>query len=134
WQRNAAAEPSSAIAHLGRDRHGLGELAAQHPKIPQDSALAGPEWGQLYQIDRNDITGLGAAHDDRPGYRSQGVSVTSRGERRRYRADVLDVVKSAAHFDRKLLTRIDSHRRWRVSIDGKQIFGPVGPHLPLPKH
>src|SRR5215831_18438472 len=47
WQRDAAAEPSAAVAHLRRHRHRLWELVAQHPEIPQDSALAGPERGQL---------------------------------------------------------------------------------------
>jgi hypothetical protein len=49
---------------------GLKELVAQLPKIPHDRALADTERGMLMldQLDRDDISGLGAANDDRPGY------------------------------------------------------------------
>ena len=50
----------------------------------------------------DDIAGLGAAHHDRPSYRCQGMSVTGRRERCRDRADVLDIIKSAAHLDCEL--------------------------------
>jgi hypothetical protein len=63
WQRDAAAKPGTAVAYLGRDRHRLCKLATQHPEIAQDSALAGPERGQLDEVDRDDITGLSATHD-----------------------------------------------------------------------
>jgi len=82
----------------------------------------------------DDIAGLGAAHHDRPSYRCQGVSVARWRKRRRDRADVLDIVERTAHFYRELLTRIDGHRRRRVGIDGEEVFGPVGPHVPLPMH
>src|SRR5262249_18527491 len=102
-KRNTAAKPGTALAHLGGHRHRLWELAAQHPEVPQYRALARPEWGQLDEVDRHDIAGLGAPHGDRPGYRRQRVSITSRREWGRYRADVLDVVESAAYLNRKLL-------------------------------
>ena len=53
WQRNATTEPSAAVAYLGRYRHRLWELAAQHPEVPKDRALARPEWGQFYQVDHS---------------------------------------------------------------------------------
>src|SRR5215831_17677171 len=89
WQRDAAAEPSTAAAHLGRDRHRLRKLTTQHPEIPEDGALPGPERGQLDEVDRDDIARLSATHHNRSGYRREGVSITSRRERRRHRADVL---------------------------------------------
>jgi hypothetical protein len=103
-KRNAAAEPGTAVAHFGGYRHRLWELAAQHPEIPQDRALARPERGQLDEINRDDIAGLGATYDNRPGDRRQGVSVTSRREWRRYCADILDIVESATYLNPKLLT------------------------------
>ena len=60
------------------------ELAAEHPEIPQDRA--GRERGQLDGVDRDDIPGLGAAHDDQPGYRRQRMPIASRRERCRYRS------------------------------------------------
>src|SRR5215831_14450422 len=89
WQRDAAAEPSTAVAHLGRHCHRLHELTMQHPEIAQDGALAGPERGQLDEVDRDDIARLSATHHNRSGYRRERVSITSRRERRRHRADVL---------------------------------------------
>src|SRR6266436_1597309 len=53
-------------------------------------------------VDRNTIAGLGAAHDNRPGYRSQGMPVASRPEMCRDRADILDIVEGAASLDCEL--------------------------------
>jgi hypothetical protein len=79
WFGGRISLPSYAGAYGGDfDQKDAGQ---EHPKIPQDSALPGPERGQLYQIDRDDITRLGTAYDNRPGYRSDGVPVTGRGER-----------------------------------------------------
>jgi hypothetical protein len=132
-QRNAAAaEPGAAVVHRRGERHRFQELAAKHPEVSQDRALANTERGQLYQVDRDDIAGFGITHDDRPGYRRQRVPVASRREWRRYRADVLDVVEGAAYLDRELLAGIDSHR-WRcVRIDGEEVFDPVRPHSAAP--
>jgi hypothetical protein len=60
-QRNAAAEPGAAAVHRRRDRHRLRELAAQHPEILRDRALADAN----DQVDRHDIARLGAALDNR---------------------------------------------------------------------
>jgi hypothetical protein len=59
------------------------------------------------------------------------MPTASRGERCRDRADILDVVESAAHLDRELLTGIDGHRRRRVGVDGEEVFDPVRPHVLL---
>jgi hypothetical protein len=67
--------------------------------------------GQLDQVDRDDIAGFGAAHDDWPGNRRQRMPVTSRGEWCRHRADIFDVIEGATYLDRELLAGIDGHRQ-----------------------
>jgi hypothetical protein len=79
------------------------ETRGAAPEIPQDRAVADTERGQLDQADRDDVAELGAAHEDRPGYRRQGMSIASRREWCRYRADILDIIEGAACLDRELL-------------------------------
>src|SRR5690348_163433 len=81
---------------------GSGNSRRSTPKSGRIVLLPDPKWGELDQVDRDDIAGLSAAHDDRPSYRREGVSITSWREGRWYRADVLDIVKSATYLDRKL--------------------------------
>jgi hypothetical protein len=104
----------------GGRRLRLRELAAQHPEIPQDSALADTERGQLYQVDRDDIARLDAADGNRPSDRRQGMPVASRREWCRYRADILDVVEGAAYLDSELRAGIDAHRWRRAGIDREE--------------
>jgi hypothetical protein len=103
------------------------------PKSLRIALLPDTERGQLDQVDR-DIAGFGAAHDDRPGYRSQGMAtaVAGRGEWCRYRADImLDIVEGAAYLHRELPAGIDGHRRRSVGIDREEVFGPVRPRAAL---
>jgi hypothetical protein len=125
-------KPGAAVAHGRREGHRLRELAAQHTEIAQDRTLAGSERDQLDQVDRDDITGFGAALDDWSGNWRQGMPVTSRGEWCRHRADILDVVEGAAYLDRELLAGVDGHRRRSVGIDREEVFGPVRPHGATP--
>jgi hypothetical protein len=110
-QRNAsvAAEPGAAVVHRRGERHRLRELAAQHPEIPQDRTLADTERDQLYQVNRDDVAGLGTTHDNRSGYRRQRMPVASRREWCRYCADVL-ARRRPAYLGRELLAGSDGHR------------------------
>jgi hypothetical protein len=53
-------------------------------------------------VDRDDIAGLDAGHDDRPGDRRQGLFIASRREWCRYHTDILDIVEGAANLDPEL--------------------------------
>jgi Domain of unknown function (DUF1772) len=66
-------------------------------------------------VDRNSVAGLGASHDNRPGYRSQGMPVASPREWCRG-PHILDIVEGAANLDCELLAGIDGHRRRRAGI------------------
>ena len=62
------------------------------------------------------------------------MSVTGRREGRRDRANVLDIVKSAAHLDGELFAGIDNHRRRGVGIYREEVLRRIRFHVPLPKH
>jgi hypothetical protein len=107
---------------------------------PTPTKWTAPPWAiigrsstrQFDQIDRDNIAGFSAAHDNRSSYRRQGMPVASRGEWRRYRGDIFDIIKGAAYLDRELLAGIDSHCRRCVCIDREEVFSPVRPHGAAP--
>jgi hypothetical protein len=65
------------------------------------------ERGQFDQVDRDDITGYGPAHDNRRGDRRERMPIASRRERRRHCCDVLDMIEGSTYLDRELLARIN---------------------------
>jgi len=90
----SGSEPGATVVHRqGRFR----ELAAEHPEIPQDRA--GRERGQLDGVDRDDIPGLGAAHDDQPGYRRQRMPIASGANGVGIALNILDIVEGAADLN-----------------------------------
>jgi len=90
----SGSEPGATVVHRqGRFR----ELAAEHPEIPQDRA--GGERGQLDGVDRDDIPGLGAAHDDQPGYRRQRMPIASGANGVGIALNILDIVEGAADLN-----------------------------------
>jgi hypothetical protein len=86
-----------------------------------------PEAGSGDPVDRDDITGFGAAYNDWPSDRRQGMPIASRGEWCRHRADIFDIIEGAAYLDLELIAGIDG-LRWRcVGIDREEVFGLVRP-------
>jgi hypothetical protein len=55
---------------------------------PRSSVGALAQW---ITVDRDDIAGLGAAYNDRPGFGRQRMAVASRRERCQDPADILDI-------------------------------------------
>ena len=121
--RDPPAEPRATVADRADEGLRLSVLLPEHAEVPQDRRDAVPVGGDLQEVDRHRVPGLGAADAHGPRDGGEGMAVTRGRERRRHVADVPHVGERAADDERHLLARVDRHGRGRVGVDREEVPG-----------